>query len=310
MKLHEYWRVQYAENRYLRHLNEEELLQRGRDTLNNPLTLTSDSKIGLLDMKEFGPEAMERFTHFLEECRLRGWVFLETARKLRLKETMPDYASELGRRATKAITSSETCSQAKLFKFGKTKYLQQMFHDGALRVQAASSFRDPKHNNAAGDDEITRNLKLAISGAEISRLLAERGISHEPLERDEIEIHVSYFTDYWVTCFAKTLSPRLSIDFEADALLAIHDMQSFYHRLKRGFRAAQPSSTMGHGAVRYFDPYMPNCNFEAIPLIKPFKYYYQQEYRFFWTPNQPAKRLHFVDINVGNLSDLAEIITW
>ena len=163
MKLHEYWRVQYAENRYLRHLNEEELLQRGRDTINNPLTLESDGKIGLIDMKRFGHEAMERFTHFLEECRLRGWSFLETARKLRLKETMPDYASKLGKRAAKAIESSGTSGKAKLLKFGKAKYLLPMLHDGILRIQAASSFRDPRHNDAASDDEITRNLKLARS---------------------------------------------------------------------------------------------------------------------------------------------------
>lgn len=311
MQRHDLWRIQYRKNRYLRHLDLEELQQRGRETLNNPLTLTDDGKIGILDLQDFGDESMQWFTHYLEECKLRNLDYTEQMIQLNLRKTMPDLTGDIGQRASAAIKSyrSQFGTKIHLVKFGKSKYLQPFLENGSLRIQSASSFSSPEHNQAVGDDEIRRTFKLAISGADLRKILNERGIKSIP-ERENPEIEITYFTDYWVTCFSRCLSPRLSVDFESDAALIVHDTNEFRRRLRIAFRECVDYRTMKHGPVDYFDPYLPKANFNNIPLIKPLRYYYQQEYRYFWLPSEPAQKLDFIDIKMRQIDDIATLLTW
>lgn len=310
MKRHEAWRLAYRGNRYLRHLDQEELNERGSDTFNVILTLTLDGKVAPLDMKEYGSEAMERWTHYLEESSLRGLPLEPGMTGMRLKETIPDFAGDLAKRAAAALLGATRCHKADLVKFGKAKYFRPLLEEGKLRIQGASSFSDPQHNRAVGDNELARSFKLAIRGEELLKLITRHGLPREAAQRNDLEINVEYFTDYWVTCFTTVLQPRLALDFGADAMLAVFDKREFRRRLRNAFRAVSDYHIMRDGPVQYFDPYLPRCDFRAIPLIKPFKYYYQHEYRFFWLPKTPAKRLEYVEVEMGDLSDIAELVTW
>lgn len=310
MKRHEYWRHQYRKNRYLRHLSDEELHQRGRDVFNINLTLTLEKQIGLLSIQDFGSEAMERWTHYLEECSLRGFRYEDGMKQMRVKDAVPDLLGDLGERASAALRAEGGLKTAQLLKFGKAKYLTPLIEEGKLRIQPASSFSDPLHNAAVGDNETTRSFKMAISGEKILDLMTEHGLPRDMANRDDLEIHVQYFTDYWMTCFGRALQPRMAVDFDADSMVAVLNKDEFYRRLRRAFREKVDYSSMKHGPVQYFDPYLPNCNFKAIPLIKPLKYYYQHEYRYFWLPSEPVDRLDFVDIEMGPLGDICRLITW
>jgi hypothetical protein len=58
----------------------------------------------------------------------------------------------------------------------------------------------------------------------------------------------------------------MAVDFEADSMVAVLDKDEFYRRLRRAFREKMDYSSMKHGPVQYFDPYLPNCNFETCQL--------------------------------------------
>ena len=310
MKRHETWRVWYRLNRYLIHLDIDELHQRGRDTFNVNMTMTLDGKIGILSIQEDGSEAIERFTHYMEECSLRRIFPLMGDKQGDLKESMPDILGERGQAAAKAISAISRMKDVKLFKFGKAKYLELLLNEGKLRIQPASSFLAPFHNKAVGDNEIIRSFKMAFTKQEILRLIAEKGLPKELSAKEYLEINIEYYTDYWVTCFARTLSPRLAVDFEADALIAIYDLPKFQTRLKKAFRQANGYHGLREGRVDYFDPYLPRCDFREVPLIKPFQYYYQKEYRFYWLPRKPSQKLQYVDLEMGNLEDICEMVRW
>jgi hypothetical protein len=46
----------------------------------------------------------------------------------------------------------------------------------------------------------------------------------------------------------------------------------------------------------------------AIPFSKHFRYAYQDEFRFVWRPSERAETLRHVDLNIGSLEDIAELI--
>lgn len=264
-------------------------------------------------MHDFGSEAMERWTHYLEECAVRGVGYEYAMKQMMVKEAFPDLIGDIGKRASAALAALQeegNLSKAQLFKFGKSKYLTQLIEKGKLRIQPASSFSDPKHNTAVGDNEITRSFKMAISGNKILELLTKNGLPREMADQNNLEIDIKYFTDYWMTCFCLYPKPRMAVDFEADSMISFFNKEEFYRRLRLAFQEKTSYSLMEHGSVEYFDPYLPDCNFKAIPLIKPLKYYYQHEYRFFWLPSEPVDRLEFVDIEMGPLDDICRLITW
>jgi hypothetical protein len=45
-----------------------------------------------------------------------------------------------------------------------------------------------------------------------------------------------------------------------------------------------------------------------VPLAKHFRYSYQREHRFVWMPRSNAVKLDHVDVEIGPLDDIAELI--
>ena len=46
-----------------------------------------------------------------------------------------------------------------------------------------------------------------------------------------------------------------------------------------------------------------------VPLVKHFGYSYQEEHRFCWQPHVRATKLSHVDLEIGSLDRIAELIT-
>lgn len=306
MARHERWRAKYRKSRYLWHLSDEELHQRGRDALNVNLSVTEEAKIGLLLPQTFGSEAMERWTHYLEECSLRGFDYVQGMKDMRVKDAVPDLLGDNGRRAAKAIKELKVADKGQLFKFGKAKYLSALLNEGKLRIQPASSFASPQHNAAVGDTETVRSFKVVVSAED----LLNRSIADGAQMNAQLEFTITSFTDYWITCFGRSLQPRMAVDFEADSMLVVYNSEEFRRRLRKAVRNVTDYSKMGHGPVKYFDPYLPTFDIRNIPLIKPFKYYYQHEFRYYWLPVEPAAELTFIDVEMGTLHDICDLVAW
>jgi hypothetical protein len=58
----------------------------------------------------------------------------------------------------------------------------------------------------------------------------------------------------------------------------------------------------------YVDPLLPTTATITVPVMKHFRYAYQDEYRFCWLPSMPTASLTHVDVQVGSIKDFSDLI--
>lgn len=114
---------------------------------------------------------------------------------------------------------------------------------------------------------------------------------------------------------AGVLDPRLFADFNANACVIIKK-RPFVERLTYLARFVLRGVKMEFGAVDYVDPLGAFSSgnrlttVTSIPLYmtKLFRYAYQNEIRFVCIPNHPEENLKPAIIEIGSISDIAELI--
>jgi hypothetical protein len=65
---------------------------------------------------------------------------------------------------------------------------------------------------------------------------------------------------------------------------------------------------MNDSAATYIGPPLPTNHEIAVPLVKHFKYTYQEEHRFCGLPSVPTEQLAHVDVHTGSLKDISDLI--
>jgi hypothetical protein len=308
MQLPQEWRAAYRANRYARHLSQDELDSRLRDLIVNIMVTSHKGLLG----PRLGPSGlkwMELFTHMLEELTLRhrpypaGFTrdFLRPAR-------ISELVGPLAQKAAQVLSHYEGSTDDILVKYGKREFMTALLEHGQLRIQPASYFATVDHVGAMKDDELSLPLSFALPDEQAAKL----GLpSPEYLNRSgeyRLDVDVQAPADYWLYCLAKTLEVRLFADFEADACVIIRDVDAFSRRLWQSeLGAAIEVKTAG--LVGYIDPLLPSTPI-FVPFAKHFRYAYQEEYRFLWLPSALGQaRLNSVDVALGSLEGLAELIT-
>ena len=123
-----------------------------------------------------------------------------------------------------------------------------------------------------------------------------------------LDINYDAGTDYWLYCLTTTVEPRLFVDFQADACVIIHDKNRFRKLLLQQSTGGFSDATFQEGNAVYVDPLLPKTAVIDVPMSKHFRYEYQKEYRFIWKPNKPASRLPDINIVVGSLESIAELV--
>ena len=78
--------------------------------------------------------------------------------------------------------------------------------------------------------------------------------------------------------------------------------------LRKASETQLAGAVMQEGAAIYLDPLFPTLMDIFVPLVKHFRYSYQHEYRFFWQPPTPVKKVSYVDVCIGSLQDIAELV--
>jgi hypothetical protein len=107
----------------------------------------------------------------------------------------------------------------------------------------------------------------------------------------------------------ESVEPRLFVDFEADACLLVRDRSQFLDRLRKATSTTLGSVRHRAGPVDYIDPLLPKKAEIFLPFAKHFSYFYQSEYRLCWFPVNPVPELRCVDLAIGNLEGIADLIT-
>lgn len=309
MPRHEVWRKMYRENRYCRHLSQKELNQRVRDVLLNMLRLTPEAKIGLPPLEPEGMKAMEIWTHVLEEMALRHGPYPSGfTRDILHSEPFPDLVGELGTKAACVLASRGLRSDEVFIKFGKAEHMRSLVERGALRVQSASYYATPSHNGAIKDDELSLPLSLALSRDDIIKVvLNPQDVPDGPIEQ-RLDVTYNAGTDYWLYCVSSAVEPRLFVDFQADSCVIIKDRDRFQRLLTLQSAAKFPNTGHRHGEAVYIDPLRPSTVKIDVPMSKHFRYEYQCEYRFVWRPVKPMANLSYVDLELGSLEGIAELV--
>jgi hypothetical protein len=309
MPRHEIWRHQYRQSRYARHLSQVELDARIRDILLNQLVLTAEGKVALIGIDESTQHWPEVWTHVLEEMRLRhGSYPAGFSRDILHSEPFPDLVGELARKAAKAMATASSQGTRTLVKFGKRTHMEALFSHGAARIQPASYFAAPEHNGAVRDNELHVKWSVVLSRADIVSLV--RNPQEVPLHVGSQRLDVEFRApgDYCLYCVAASAQPRLFVDFTADACVVIRDPAAFGQRLQRASALALPGTAYSEGDVAYLDPLRPTSSRVFVPSAKHLRYSYQREYRYIWIPNSQAQLLRHVDVEVGAIDDIAQLI--
>lgn len=306
MTVHEKWRAEYKLRRYLEHFTLDKLERRARDIIANHTFLTERGRIGVLPPTTEGLYWMRLFTHLLEELAIRRISFSNGFMK---DASLPKPSWPEPPKATIALRDRNINLEKCLFKFGKSRHLKPMLDEGKLRIAQASYYSDPSLNAAIGDDELRFNFELHPQRVRLEILdpktLKPKG-KISPLGNISVTQPVS--TDYWLFCMAKSYPNRAYDDFEADACLVIKDSDRFIKLLLASMESTGETLDGMFGAVDYRDPINTPPHSTRPFFTKHFRYAYQKELRVVWLPPVPQKALKPIDLTLGSLKDIAELL--
>ena len=309
MPLNEFWRASYRQNRYARYLNQGELNWRFRDILFNIITLTTEGKVGVLPV---GPTRMrwwELMAHTLEEFYLRHGAYPAGFTKDILQAApYPDFAGVLASKAASAFASRPAYKQPVLVRHGSPEFMTALYEHGKLRVRNASYYKTPDHNGAVRDDELRLHVSLALNREMVSKVARNPQDIPAGYTGQRIDFRFDHQRDFWLYCLTSSLDPRLFVDFEATACVVIKDPEEFRRRLRAAGATSFPGSLSKDGDVTYVDPLWPKSAKLFVPLSKHFRYEYQREHRFIFSAPPTRGLLSYVDVSLGPLVDIAELI--
>jgi hypothetical protein len=309
MANHERWRMQYRLKRYSKHLTRAELNKRIRDIFLNLLLVTEDGKVGMLPINQTGIMWMEKWTHMLEEMVIRYGPFPSGfERDVLHSEPFPNFASELATAAARRMKSLKLKPGRPQIKLGKRKYMQALYFEGKLRIQPASFFQAPNHNGAIRDDELTIGISTSLNRDQVLKIVANPQDVPSELLDQRMDLELQHRSDFWLYCVTKSVNPRLFVDFEADSCVIIRNPEEFQKRLYEAALTTMPDVEVYTGDAIYFDPLLPSKGIPFIPLTKPFGYSYQNEFRYCWQPKQPIAKLSYIDLQLGDLRDISELV--
>lgn len=303
-------RLQYDDHRYARHLSQPELDRRIRDIFLNLLVLTHEAKIGLPPINSKSAVWMEKWTHMLEEMQFRHGAFpAGFTRNILHSEPFPNLVSALAQKAAEAFKKKALLPGSVLIKYGRREHMETPFHEGQLRIQPASYYTRKDLNGAVRDDERRLPISFALARDDIRKIVLNPQDVPEVTPDQRVDVVFQSPADYWMYCLAESVEPRLFIDFEADTCVIVRDRHQFVGRLR-----SMASRTLGRvrcqmGPVEYVDPLLPKRAEIFLPMAKHFGYAYQAEYRFCWFPVNPVPELKHVDLSIGSLEDIADLIT-
>lgn len=305
MQRHQAWRLAYRDRRYCAHLSQSELDRRLRDVFLNLMRVTREGKIGLPTMDGAGIRWMEVWTHVLEEMVLRHGPYPNGfTREILHSEPLPEFASELARKAARVLTSRNLKPGDTFTKYGKPEHMSSLLQHGAMRVQCASY----DHNGAVRDDELSLALSLSLTREDILKVVVNpQDVPDAPINQ-RMDLSYRSDRDYWLFCVTRSVEPRLFIDFEATACVVVKDVAAFRARLRAKSDMYFPNAVYREGPAVYIDPLLPISARIDIPFSKHFRYDYQDEFRFVWRPTERVQKLQHVDVSIGPLEDIAELV--
>jgi hypothetical protein len=301
---HEVWQLGYRQRRYLEHVTDDDLSERMRDIVCNLTVLTGNGKVGLLAPEDAGAYWMELFSHVLEEYKLRGKNIPAGAMR---GASLPRPTWPQIPWAATLLRDAHFDPKHHMVKYGEAKYLR-FGTAGRWRIRSASEFDRAQLAPARRDCELRRTVYGLQNEVEITILDRQTG---QPIEKTRpignMAATQESATDYYVMCLSRSLSLRLFDDFGADSCVIIRDIHEFARRIFLSVGNLVPRWLGSLQDVTYYDPLNPPRDRDLF-FSKHFRYAYQREIRFAWTPPSPEPDLKTQDFDAGPMADICDFL--
>lgn len=292
----------YLRDRYMEHLTIDELAQRAADITANSFIYDDEGRISA-DQGDAGLLWwFDRLSEVKAEIERRCGAYPAGWRDGILRsKTLPGSLNP-GRRYR--LAPRDLPRRPFLVKYEQRRFLERALAHGEIRVSPASSFADKSLNPAMHDEELS--ALVDVGGFGLARAYGLRIASQR---RDRIPVRKRVSSNYYVYCTSAVLNGRLLKDFDRDACMIIHDPDAFASRLDAAMREAAPGSAFSVAELQYYDPLQVNPSEIDVLTWKHFRFAYQHETRFAWVPQTPARILSALDLRLGYLGDIAELVT-
>lgn len=323
---HEDWESEYLSNRYLRHESRSEVNQRFQDVWGNILVLRNSGKVDLSP----DPVWHRLFQHVAGEMYIRGEPPHQGNLDPSVEPANPFRDKVLCKRAVSSISTKSAMNDV-LVKYGRPGDMEQLYKDGLVWINPASTYDKPQNNQAVRDNERRLMFKGGVATRATPRKFLDRQsgpstfnvqsnldfvrIYDAPeLAIDEyVSVGVNLDTDYWSYCMAGGLSPRLFSDFDSTACVVVK-RNPFIQRVYARMQEEKPDTSFNCGFINYEDPvgaYVSSridLNWMPVHMTKSLRYAYQHEFRLVWKPIPYRDNLEPIAVEIGCLEDIAELI--
>jgi hypothetical protein len=295
-------------NLYLRGLSDTALSERLVHWMNNCTQLSSTGMVNLCATEN--PDYFHRLMDCFAETALRHGD-ISRAQDKAMWAPERNVMIKPSEETTAKITSLQQILSSKsvspLIRFGPKKFMRELYSTGGLLFQQASTFIQAE-NLSVRDNELTLLMKRyvprdelkSIPGAPDPEMIEDRGVG--------LNIALSC-PDFLVFCMTDTINYRLIADWDAQAVIVIHDPTSFSDRLRIASDTLIRKSgadVLESGKVRYIDPYFA-LNNPDVPFCKHYRFSYQREFRFVV---RGTSKLNFEErkLEIGSIEDIADIV--
>jgi hypothetical protein len=304
---HNIWASEYRARRYMEHLNEEELIQRLADVVENLTEMNSEGRLYLSHPSGESTHFLMLWSHILEEYVIRGAGYEPgiTMGRIPLPRSEWPHSAQ----AAAALRKAKLRPQSYLLKYGKQKYLEPMYANGLIRIAPASSYEDSSLNSAIQDKELEMTVELLPSETTLTARDGRTGESKgviNPIGNVKMT-HLSK-TDYYVYCLSSAYDIRLFDKFDADCCLVINEPKEFIRRLLSCFDKQLPGWSSWDQSVAYVDPLLITGGELDVFFSKHFRYSYQREYRIVWLPPSRFDKLASIHLTLGPLDDCCKLL--
>ncbi len=222
---------------------------------------------------------------------------------------LPNPESPLAEKACNAVKRLKLDTGKFLFKYSNIEWLEQIQKNGILRISPASSYNDPSLNQAGHDEELELFIQPHPSEIKLEIIDQHTGKSKGFVNPIGSKITKKTETNYYVYCLSSIFTPRLFLDFEAEACLIITKPNHFIEKVITAFEKQNSGWVGAFRTVNYLDPLNSSLSHIDIYSCKHFRFSYQKEVRLIGLPPKKIKELDHQYLEIGSLEDCSEIVS-
>lgn len=295
----------YARDRFMRGMSRDALAKRTMDILSNLRTTRDDDRTSSENRDVVQAYWFSRFAEVYVELEHRGAADRAALNELIKGEKWVGSFIRSGHLFEGELNFPADLDRPYLVKYEKKEYLVPMLERGCVRISPASRYQDASLNVAVRDNEL--EAELLVTPLQRGGFGGLPGPLAAGIQERRPMIK-TLGTNYYVYCCSTRAVTRLAHDFERDACLVIRDPAEFTHRLDRAVRNVLGDWRFVQAQVEYYDPLAVSEIEVDVLMWKHFRFAYQEETRFAWLPPSTTHKLEPIDVELGSLTDICELV--